>query len=59
MLEVLFSDSEKGSMKAAKTIIQKLCLVELLVYWKKPTKAELEKHFEGQAVGGVLKMLLI
>ena len=53
MLEVVFSDSEKGSMKAAKKYNAKTMLGGAISYiGKKPTKAELEKHFEGQAVGG-------
>jgi hypothetical protein len=53
MLEVLFSDSEKGSMKVAKNYNSKTMLGGAIGYiGKKPTKAELEKHFEGQAVGG-------
>ena len=53
MLEVVFSDSEKGSMKLAKNYNEKNMLGGAVGYiGKKPTKAELEKHFEGQAVGG-------
>jgi len=53
MLEVVFSDSEKGSIKAAKNYNAKTMLGGAIGYiGKKPTKAELEKHFEGQAVGG-------
>jgi hypothetical protein len=53
MLEVVFSDSEKGSMKAAKNYNAKTMLGGAIGYiGKKRTKAELEKHFEGQAVGG-------
>jgi len=55
MLEVVFSDSEKGSMKVAKNYNVKNMLGGAISYiGKKPTKAEaeLEKHFEGQAVGG-------
>jgi len=53
MLEVVFSDSEKGSMKVAKNYNVKNMLGGATGYiGKKPTKAELEKHFEGQAVGG-------
>jgi hypothetical protein len=53
MLEVLFSDSEKGSMKVAKNYNVKNMLSGAVSYiGEKPTKAELEKHFEGQAVGG-------
>ena len=53
MLEVVFSDSEKGSMKVAKNYNAKTMLGGAIGYiGKKPTRAELEKHFEGQAVGG-------
>jgi hypothetical protein len=53
MLEVVFSDSEKGSMKVAKNYNAKTMLGGATGYiGKEPTKAELEKHFEGQAVGG-------
>ena len=53
MLEVVFSDSEKGSMKAAKNYNAKTMLGGAIGYFgKKPTNAELEKYFEGQAVGG-------
>jgi len=53
MLEVLFSDSEKGSMKVAKNHYVNNMLSGAVSYiGEKPTKAELEKHFEGQAVGG-------
>ncbi len=53
MLEVLFSDSEKGSMKVAKNYKVENILSGTVGYiGKKPTKTEIEKHFEGQAVGG-------
>jgi hypothetical protein len=53
MLEVLFSDSEKGSMKVAKNYNVKNTLSGSVSYiGKKPTKADLEKHFEGKEVGG-------
>lgn len=52
MLEVLFSDSEKGSMKVAKNYNVKNMLSGAVSYIGKKTKAELEKHFEGKAVGG-------
>ena len=53
MLEVVFSDSEKGSMIVAKNYNAKTMVGGAIGYiGKKPTKAELEKHFEGQAVGG-------
>jgi hypothetical protein len=52
MLEVVFSDSEKGSMKVAKKYNTKTMLGGAICYiGEKPNKAELEKHFEGQAVG--------
>lgn len=53
MLEVVFSDSEKGAMKVAKNYNIKNMLGGAISYiGNKPTEAELEKHFEGQAVGG-------
>jgi len=54
MLEVVFSDSTKGSMKIAKNYDEKSMIVGGAVGYigKKPPKAELKKHFEGQAVGG-------
>lgn len=53
MLEVVFSDSEKGSMKVAKNYNEKNMIGGAVSYiGAKPTKVELEKHFEGQAVGG-------
>ncbi|SKC69234.1 DUF3658 domain-containing protein [Maledivibacter halophilus] len=53
MLEVVFSDSTKGSMKVAKYYNEKSMLGGAIGYiGKKPSKAELKKHFEGQAVGG-------
>lgn len=53
MLEVVFSDSEKGSMRAAKNYNNKAMLAGAHGYiGKRPSKAELEKHFEGQAIGG-------
>jgi hypothetical protein len=53
MIEVLFSDSEKGSMKVAKNYNSKIMHRGAVSYiGKKPTKAELEKRFEGKAVGG-------
>jgi len=52
MLEVVFSDSEKGSMKVAKKYNAKTMLGGAMGYiGKKPTKAELEQDFENQAVG--------
>lgn len=53
MLEVVFGDSEKGSMKVAKNYNEKNMIGGAFSYiGKKPTKAELRKHVEGQAVGG-------
>lgn len=53
MLEVVFSDSTKGSMKMAKNYNGKNMLGGTIGYiGEKPSKAELKKHFEGQAVGG-------
>lgn len=53
MLEVVFSDSEKGSMKVAKNYNEKNMIGGSIGYiGKKPTKTELEKYFEGQAVEG-------
>ncbi|GMQ57218.1 hypothetical protein AN1V17_16130 [Vallitalea sediminicola] len=48
MVEVVFSDSTKGAMKVAKNYDEK----RIGYIGKKPSKAELKKHFEGQAVGG-------
>ncbi|WP_312812972.1 DUF3658 domain-containing protein [Sedimentibacter sp.] len=63
MIEVVFNDSEKGSMKLAKNYNEKNMMCGAVSYGyigEKPTKAELkkhfkEKHFEGQAVGGSSK----
>ena len=56
MLEIVFCDSEKGSMKLAKNYNEKNMMCGAVSYiGEKPTKAELEKHFEGQAVGGSSK----
>lgn len=53
MLEVVFSDSAKGSMKVAKNYNEKSMLSGASGYiGEKPSKAKLKKHFEGQAVGG-------
>ena len=53
MLEVVFSDSEKGSMQIAKNYNVKNIISGATGYiGEKPTKAELVKNFEGQAVGG-------
>lgn len=56
MLEVVFSDSTKGSMKIAKNYDEKSMLGGAIGYiGKKPSKAELKKRFEGQAIGGDLQ----
>ena len=56
MLEVVFSDSEKGSMKLAINYNEKNMMRGAFSYiGEKPTKAELRKYFEGQAVGGSSK----
>ncbi|MDW7668933.1 MAG: DUF3658 domain-containing protein [Bacillota bacterium] len=53
MLEVVFNDSEKGSMKAAKNYDMKNMLSGTVGYiGEKPKKAELKKLFEGKAIGG-------
>ncbi len=53
MLEVVFCDSEKGSMKAAKNYDMKNMLSGAVGYiGKKPKKAELKKLFKGKAIGG-------
>lgn len=55
MLEVLFSDSEKGSMRVAKAYDEKKILSgagAIGYIGQKPTKSEVKKHFEGKAVGG-------
>jgi hypothetical protein len=53
MLEVVFSDSEKGSMKAAKNYDMNNMLSGTVGFiGKKPKKAELQKLFEGKAIGG-------
>ena len=59
MLEVLFSDSEKGSMKVAKNYNAKAMLGGSIGYiGKKPTKAELEKHFDAHCHQSHPKYLL-
>jgi hypothetical protein len=56
VLEVVFSDSEKGSMRVAKNYDKKTMFAGSHGYiGKKPSKAELEKHFEGHAIGGSSK----
>ncbi|SNS26009.1 protein of unknown function [Anaerovirgula multivorans] len=53
MLEVVFSDSTKGTMKMAKNYNKENILGGAIGYiGKKPTKKELEKLFEGEAIGG-------
>lgn len=54
MLEVVFSDSTKGSMRAAKNYNKKNMIISGAIGYigKKPSKMELEKQFEGQAVEG-------
>lgn len=53
MLEVVFSDSAKASMKLAKGYDRKNMLGGAFGYiGGKPAKAELEKLFEGEAIGG-------
>jgi len=53
MLEVVFSDSIKGSMKAAKNYDGKNMLSGTVGYiGKKPKKAELRRLYEGKAIGG-------
>lgn len=56
MLEVVFSDSAKGAMKVAKNYNKKNMLGGAIGYiGKKPSKNELEKKFEGEAIGGSSK----
>jgi hypothetical protein len=51
MLEVLFSDSEKGSMQVAKAYDEKKILGGVTGYIdQKPTKEEIKKHPEGKTV---------
>jgi hypothetical protein len=55
MLEVVFSDSVKGDMKVAKNYNKKNMLCGAIGYigkGKKPSKKELEKQYEGKALGG-------
>jgi len=53
MLEVVFSDSTKGSMGLAKNYDENSMLKGAFGYiGKKPSKKELKKMFEGKAVGG-------
>jgi len=54
MLEVVFSDSEKGCMKVAKCYNAKTMPGRTVGYiGEKPTISELKKYNEGRAVGGV------
>lgn len=56
MIEVVFSDSEKGSMRVAKNYDERNMLGGAVSYiGKRPAKAELKKRFEGKAVGGSSK----
>lgn len=53
MLEVVFSDSAKGGMKAAKNYRKESMLGGACAYFgEKPSQKELEKLYEGQAIGG-------
>ena len=53
MLEVVFSDSAKGAMKVAKNYNKDAMIGGATAYFgKKPSKRELEKQHEGQAIGG-------
>ena len=53
MLEVVFNDSSKGAMKVAKNYNKENMLSGAMGYiGKKPSKKELEKQFEGKAIGG-------
>ena len=56
MLEVVFNDSAKGAMKMAKNYNKQNMLTGAIGYiGKKPSKEELEKQFEGKALGGNFK----
>lgn len=56
MLEVVFSGSAKGAMKVAKNYKKENMLNGAIGYiGKKPSKKELEKQFEGEAIGGSSK----
>lgn len=53
MLEVVFNDSEKGSMKIAKNYDEnnmRGCAVGYI--GEKPSKAALDEHFKGKPIGG-------
>lgn len=53
MIEVLFGESEGGSMKVAKNYnVSSSCAVGWIGEGKKPSKKELNKMFEGKPVGG-------
>lgn len=53
MLEVVFSDSAKGAMKMAKNYSKESMIGGAVGYiGKKPSIKELEKKFEGEAIGG-------
>jgi len=53
MLEVVFSDSAKGAMKVAKNYNKGNVLGGAIGYMgKQPSKIELAKQFEGEAIGG-------
>ncbi|MDQ7096481.1 DUF3658 domain-containing protein [Desulfosporosinus sp. PR] len=53
MLEVVFNDSAKGAMKAAKNYNKENMMGSVMGYiGKKPSKKESEKRFEGEAIGG-------
>jgi hypothetical protein len=53
MLEVVFSDSVKGSIKVAKNYDSKNMRSGAVAYiGEKPTRAQLEEVYEGQALGG-------
>ena len=53
MIEVLFGESEAGSMKVAKNY-RKPDFDNSAIAWsgKKPSKDEFEKMFDGKAIGG-------
>lgn len=53
MLEVVFSDSAKGGMRAAKNYDQDRMLGGAIAYFgERPSQQELEKLYEGQAIDG-------
>lgn len=56
MVEVVFSDSTKGSMKVAKSYKKENMIGGAIGYiGTPPSKKELEEHFEGEALGGSSK----